>query len=262
MNPSIKAVFFDIDSTLYYHGFHDIMPSAKQALWKLHEQGIKLGVATSRCHSEMKNAPSFFRTFPCSAIVSDGGALVMENNEIVKAEWVPSDVVQAFVDYAQRHHKTMRYSTVDGNYFMDMPRQQEKDMAFSLYLNLPKVKPYAHDNILNLLIHVGNETECDALYVQFKDRAALVNYHMALECTPSDTDKSKGIKTLADRWQLPMEEIMCFGDGENDVKMIQSCGIGVAMGNGCDAVKAAADFVTKRIEDDGVAYALTEYGLI
>ena len=59
-----------------------------------------------------------------------------------------------------------------------------------------------------------------------------------------------------------MDEIMSFGDGANDVQLVKNCGIGVAMGNGCDEVKEAADFVTKRIEDDGVEFALRHFGVI
>ena len=81
MKAPVKAVFFDIDGTMYYHGIHDFVSSTQKALWKLYEQGIKVGVATSRCHAEMANAPSFFRTFPFSGMVSDGGALQYHRRE-------------------------------------------------------------------------------------------------------------------------------------------------------------------------------------
>ncbi len=262
MKAPVKAVFFDIDGTMYYHGIHDFVSSTQKALWKLYEQGIKVGVATSRCHAEMANAPSFFRTFPFSGMVSDGGALVMEQGEIVKAQCLDSAIVEEIVDFAQTHHKTMRYSTIDGNFFMGEPLQKEKDGSFALYLNLPQMKPYEHDKILNLFVYVKEGRECDELLKRINGRLSLVNYRTAIECNPTDTDKSKGIRALADRWHLSMDEVMCFGDGKNDVKMIKACGIGVAMGNGCDEVKAAADFVTKRIEEDGIAYALEKYGLI
>lgn len=262
MKPSIKAVFFDIDSTLYYHGIHDVVPSAQQALWKLQKQGIKVGIATSRCHKEMANVPLFFHSFPFSAIVSDGGALVMEQETIVKAQRIDPVMVEKIVAFAQSHHITMKYSTVEGNYFLTMPKQKEKDAAFRLYLNLPQIQPYEHDDVLNIIIHVETEQNRDELWKLLDDRLSIVNYQTVLECNPAGIDKSVGIQALADRWQLSVSEIMCFGDGSNDVKMLSSCGIGIAMGNGCDAVKAAADFVTKPIEQDGIAYALEKYGLI
>ena len=55
---------------------------------------------------------------------------------------------------------------------------------------------------------------------------------------------------------------MAFGDGGNDVPIIKEAGIGVAMGNAVDEVKQTADFVTRHIDEDGVAYALRHFGVI
>ena len=55
---------------------------------------------------------------------------------------------------------------------------------------------------------------------------------------------------------------MAFGDGENDIEMLRFVGVGVAMGNGGDAVKAAADYVTDAVDEDGIAKALRHFGLI
>ena len=55
---------------------------------------------------------------------------------------------------------------------------------------------------------------------------------------------------------------MAFGDGENDIDMLKFAGIGVAMGNSSDIVKAAADYVTDTIDNDGIEKALRHFGLI
>ena len=55
---------------------------------------------------------------------------------------------------------------------------------------------------------------------------------------------------------------MAFGDGENDMDMLRFAGVGVAMGNACDAVKAAADYVTDTVDNDGIEKALRHFGLI
>jgi hydroxymethylpyrimidine pyrophosphatase-like HAD family hydrolase len=58
------------------------------------------------------------------------------------------------------------------------------------------------------------------------------------------------------------EEIIAFGDSDNDLEMIRYAGIGVALGNAEPEVKAAADYVTADIDDDGLAKALEHFGLI
>jgi len=57
------------------------------------------------------------------------------------------------------------------------------------------------------------------------------------------------------------EKVVFFGDGINDIELIEMADIGVAMGNAEDTVKAIADFVTKNIEDDGIYYACKQLGL-
>ena len=64
------------------------------------------------------------------------------------------------------------------------------------------------------------------------------------------------MKTVARHFGFPIESTRAFGDGGNDVRMLQVAGIGVAMGNANDSIKAVADYVTASVDDDGVKKAL------
>ena len=66
----------------------------------------------------------------------------------------------------------------------------------------------------------------------------------------------KGIDEIIRHFGIGQEETMAFGDGENDLEMIQFAGHGVAMGNACDALKDAADEVTLTNNEDGIAHTL------
>ena len=59
-----------------------------------------------------------------------------------------------------------------------------------------------------------------------------------------------------------IDETMAFGDGGNDIPIIRQAGIGVAMGNATDNVKAVADYVTTAVDDEGVKNALIQFGVI
>lgn len=261
MNKEIKAVFFDVDATMYYHDVHDILPSTRSALNTLNQRGIKVGVATSRCRYELKHTPSFFRNFPFAGIVSDGGALAMEGNQVISAQYVDQIIVERLIAYAKKHHRTIRYSTIDGDYFHDEPIQKDKDIFFQLYLNTPILKPYANDDVLNILLYTEKGQETQELD-EILNGISWVHHGPVIEVNAGQIDKSDGIAALAAHWQIDMDEIMCFGDGANDVQLVKNCGIGIAMGNGCEEVKEAADFVTHRIENDGVEYALKHFGII
>ena len=74
--------------------------------------------------------------------------------------------------------------------------------------------------------------------------------------------KSSGIDVILKHFNIDKEETMAFGDGENDIDMIQHCKIGVAMDNAVDSLKAVADYITDDIDEDGVYNALKYYELI
>lgn len=80
-----------------------------------------------------------------------------------------------------------------------------------------------------------------------------------IEIVRAGLNKAVGISKIAKFYNIPRERIIAFGDEENDLEMIEYAGIGVAMKNGVDKVKRAADVVTKSNEEDGIAEILEEH---
>ena len=82
-----------------------------------------------------------------------------------------------------------------------------------------------------------------------------------IEIMPPHIDKGTGVRDLAAHFGIPLRQVMCIGDHENDIPMIRAAGWGVAMGNATPDVKAAADAVTLSNAEDGVAAAIERYAL-
>ena len=74
--------------------------------------------------------------------------------------------------------------------------------------------------------------------------------------------KDKGMDAILDHFNIPSEQSMAFGDGENDLSMLIHAGIGVAMGSASDTVKFQADYVTGTAEEDGILTALQHFGVL
>ena len=77
-----------------------------------------------------------------------------------------------------------------------------------------------------------------------------------LEIIPAVINKGQGIRDICGVLGIDTEQVITFGDAQNDIPMLQAAGMGVAMGNATDAVKAAADMVTLGNNEDGIAAAL------
>ena len=67
-----------------------------------------------------------------------------------------------------------------------------------------------------------------------------------------DVDKSKSIERLADMLGISMSQVIAVGDSYNDLSMIKSAGLGVAMGNAVELVKDNADYITADNDHDGI----------
>ena len=88
-------------------------------------------------------------------------------------------------------------------------------------------------------------------------------WHTTLrDISPIGGTKQLGIDKFLEYYGLDLKDTMAFGDGGNDMQMLQHVSLAVAMGNAGDELKSIADFVTKDVDDEGIAYALKHYGLI
>ena len=74
-----------------------------------------------------------------------------------------------------------------------------------------------------------------------------------VELGGATTSKAHALQALLDEWKMTSQQVMAFGDSENDLGMIQLAGIGVAMANGMEEVRQAADILAESNEEDGVA---------
>ncbi|GKU26219.1 Cof-type HAD-IIB family hydrolase [Clostridium folliculivorans] len=80
-----------------------------------------------------------------------------------------------------------------------------------------------------------------------------------IEFMNKDCNKALGVESLAKYLGISREEIIAIGDADNDIEMLQYAGLGVAMGNAEDRIKALAKFVTKSNEEDGVSYVIEKF---
>ena len=80
-----------------------------------------------------------------------------------------------------------------------------------------------------------------------------------LEIVPKNVDKAASLLKLLTSIGLTADEMICCGDGYNDLTMIETAGLGVAMENAQPLVREKADFITKSNDDDGVLYVIDQF---
>ncbi|WP_213087332.1 Cof-type HAD-IIB family hydrolase [Niallia circulans] len=120
------------------------------------------------------------------------------------------------------------------------------------------------DYRLNKILTAGSDDYLQKHYKEmmepFKDTLNCVfTAPFYFEFTAQGIDKAKALDTVLIPRGYKKEEMIAFGDGHNDATMVEYAGIGVAMANAVDDLKAVADEVTRSNEEDGIAFTLRKY---
>lgn len=255
----IKAVFFDVDGTLLSHKQNDVPEGTRKALKELRARGIQTVVATGRHMIE-------YSQLPVSDIEFDGyltlnGQLLLDSNRKVYAG-TAMDEGEMKVLAGIFKRKSIPFVLIGENnryinYVDDtVVRTQEETKG-----TVPDIGSYAGEKIYQILAFVPDDQK--KMLDELLDECSITSWNeTGIDIIPKGGGKSAGIQKFLDENGMDASEVMAFGDGENDMDMIKFAGIGVAMGNAGDAVKAVADYVTDTVDNDGIAKALRHFGLI
>lgn len=249
----INVVFFDIDWTLLSHKQGRIPKSAVKTIKKLQTCGIKCVAATGRNCYELKSLPIKDVNFDAT-IALNGQIIFDKNGKTIKKRSI-KDTKQLHKIFNEKQLPIMfveddlAYVNIQTDYVIKS--MQEISTA------VPPVMELRDNEILQAVLF-ADEKEAPKHESKFPGFSFLRWHPYAVDIVLEGVDKVVGVQDYCRHTGITQDQTMAFGDGDNDVKMLEWCKIGVAMGNANDAVKKAAKFITKDIEDDGLAYAIEQ----
>ena len=261
MNGMIKAAFFDIDGTLLDHGNGGIMPeSTKRSLQALRENGVKVFVATGRFPAMVTFIE---KIFPFDGYVTMNGQLVLlaDGTVIHRLGHNPEDI-RKLTELSLQQGFPCLIIEEDACY-CTVP-SPEIDRHFS-YADIPMpARNYDperlnHHPVLQFLIYSPDHLPALAPLKNIEITSAGGNI---FDIIPKAGGKEIGIDAAAQYFGIKRDEVIVFGDGDNDARMLRWAGTGVAMGNGTENAKAAADYITAPVGEDGIEKALKHFRIL
>ncbi len=117
--------------------------------------------------------------------------------------------------------------------------------------------------INKITVFCKTQEAVDSLIKELGDSFDIIQHELRYqEMVPKGYNKGTGIIDFCRRLDIPIEDTFAFGDSTNDLEMFEAVGTAVCMGNGTDDAKAAADYVTGHMEEEGLPDALKHFGLI
>lgn len=256
----IKAAFFDVDGTLVSFRTHTVSSADLEALHRLRSRGVKLFVSTGR-HPVML---SYIRSvFPFDGYITLNGQYSFTPEQVVQRVTMEPQAVEELVS-----------AVSDGDFsciFLEekeiyLNRINDLTVRFmdTLDLKLPPAKDLhralEHD-VYQAIAFLTRDNE--HLLLDRAPHLKTTRWHPEfLDVLPSAGGKDRGMDALLRHFNIPLDQTIAFGDGENDLSMLRHAGIGVAMGSASPEVCQAADYVTGTVDESGVFRALEHFALI
>lgn len=258
----MAAIFFDIDGTLWDR--QNVIPdSTVDAIHKLHENGHLIFLCSGRSRIMIKGDHLLSLGF--DGILAGCGTYVEYKEEVKMAVELEPDVLRKAIYRLQEYNMPILIEGINELYMDDDLLKTEygsylkkllEEWAYPLDGNDDN---WRGSKISTLIRDADYHTVMSKLGddYDFLDH----NGHV-MEMVPKGYSKASGIKFVCEMLGINQADTYAFGDGINDCEMLKYVAHGVAMGNGTDAAKAAADYVTTDIHDDGIYNGLKHYGLI
>lgn len=261
-----QLVAADLDGTLRAE-HKPFTPRVRAALKRAESRGVRVVMATGRM---FRTAAPFAADLGLQTpLVCDHGATIHDvtTNEILYEKRVPLDLVREVCKVADG--KLTLIACLDDEFYTQ--RATEDAVAFTGRFTQEHLHTVSNlGSFLTVapqkLVFVNAQEITSRLFVDltahFGGRLQVVqSYVRYVELTHREASKGNAIAWLADRWQIRREQVIAIGDQHNDISMIQWAGLGVAMGNAVDSVKAAAGWVAPAAEEDGAAAVIERFVL-
>lgn len=271
----VQMIALDLDGTLLQPD-STLSAAAEVALTKAISQGICIVVASGRAFTAL---PEKIRHFAgIRYAVTSNGAAVSElpAGKLLCAWTLPEQAVLDLLKMQQAAGTFLIEAGIGGQMYapeeyLNNPEKYRQAAPLQAYLKRTR-KPVA--DMTAFLLEHQHEIDCidlicpecaekDRLRVQVQQEIADIYVTSStpelVEIAHAEAGKANGLRFLSEQTGIPAENILAFGNADNDAEMLAYAGIGVAVANASDACKQVADRITLSHIEDGVAKTILEY---
>lgn len=260
---SIKLIVFDMDKTLL-NDDGKISDKTLSTLRNLKKCGYKLAIASGRNHFLVKIDE--FNEDLIDYYICSNGSIIFDNefNLIFKAS-ISNETLEKLVDICVNNNISLLFNFLDGSYVYNNYKRIE-DMILHWVGGIENLhdetifkKHHKTENAFSGMIE-------NAYDMEIFNSVPNIGYDLIFEdkydIFVKGINKLTGIEKICEIINVPLNEVMAFGDNHNDYEMIKNVGVGISMRNGIDKIKSVAKYITSSNNEDGITEAVKLYNLI
>ena len=258
MGP-IRIIFFDIDGTLIDMHTKKISDRTVEAVRRLRENGILTCIATGRSPVTLPD----FGGAEFDAFLTFNGSLCYAGEKTIFSGPIAPDQVQKLIRNAAGLGRPVAVATRDRL----VANGTDADLTdyFAIANEVPQIAEdfdaISRAEVYQLMMGC-READHPAILQGVSGAKIAAWWDRAVDIIPAAGGKGVGIGKVLEYYGLDRSQAMAFGDGNNDIEMLQAVGTGIAMQNASDRLKAVADEVCGEAAQDGVYRYCLEHHLI
>ena len=259
----IKMIATDIDGTILPWA-NDFTPGLRNCIKKLQQNGVKVVLVTGRMHSSAIHVAKDLGLD--TPIISYQGGLIKDiDGNTIHEEDMAISTAKEIIEWSRKEN-------IHLNLYLDDKLYVEKDDDEVKQYTQGKYIEYTVESFDNLGINKVNKL----LAIDFNDADRVTGWVEYLkgkypdlyivkstpyfcEISSPTAKKSIGVNYLREMWGFKKEEVLTIGDQNNDIDLVTCGGIGVAMGNATEELKACADYITDTVDNDGFVKAVEKF---
>lgn len=252
-----KLILFDIDGTLVSYKKKTYIPNSTiKAIDLLKQNGHIIAIASGR---SLCTAKGIMEKLKIDTAILHNGAQILMNNESIFEKRIPKRVASKICEILSKTELCV--FAFDGErIYAHHITEESKQFIEEQAGQIDFIKPLK-DNIGSLFsINIyGNSNDIPINFAEYKN----LNFNENMcELSAKGISKGKALQTLSKKLKIDMKDTIAVGDGLNDIDMLKTSEIGIAVGNACEELKSVADMVTGKIEDGGIYEAFQVLNLI
>lgn len=256
----IRAVFIDMDNTLFSHRTGRIPDSARKAVRKMRESGIRVFCATGRHVRELEGMGIDIELD--GWITVNGAYCFTDSGPYFREPVSKSDLAVLKKELIRDPFPVIFLS--EKEMYINMSDENVRKELDSIHTPMPEVRKtdelFKED--IYQFIPYAPESRFDCVQRQFENVRCTRWTELAADCISCAAGKDRGVRETCRMLGISTDQTAAFGDGPNDLDLFAAAGFSVAMGNASYIIKEMADFVTADIDEDGLFLACTGLHLI
>ncbi len=279
MTMNHKLIFIDIDGTLFDHKKDDIPESAKEAILNAKSKGHKIFLSTGRPYADIDQE---ILNLPLDGMIISCGAVVYVENKLIYCTTYPQKELISLIQFMLDNNIGFSLDGIHKNHLTEeafnclsgliLKNNEDSELSRAMMAKnncfpFEEMKKEDLKKVVKISIFTKNKEACEKLFQKIPDSLTgfmYKNNHLRLyngEISIKGITKGTGLQKITSYLNKAINDTIAIGDSLNDLDILKIAGLSICMGNGADECKKAADFVTKDISDDGLAYAFKYFKL-